>query len=201
MTGSTFHDRPECQEACERLLSFAALSGHFDPVKVLDIVEDILPERADPRCGSALAVVASALASQCLTKSGKDGQWIMLWDRRATMLQGWQSDGRLTDMIAWRRGFPCDQEAQDLHAVIRNEAPMTTAEIEAALADGADTSLDRLARIWGALAASSGTSPSHHLTVRAEQAWRAAEIGAWPAHRRPSTPDRDDSDESASPAP
>lgn len=102
---------------------FAALSGPFDPVALIEALGEVSPAEA--------ADVAVDLASVCDTSDPVN--WLMRGNVRRRELNALTESGALDASIAWRRGHALDDATDDLLAALEGTGSYSGASISGTL--------------------------------------------------------------------
>lgn len=155
------------EQAMSRSLSFAALSGPFDPRTALaaaDLSEDL---------GGAVAVT-SALAAVCDTRvSGAVDAWIMRAGARRRQIARLVQVGALEEALRERGRVDLDPASRDIADALlgRNdfEPKALAAELQARETEGAPDR-ERLERLASALERAGPQAPAHPLLARVRAA-------------------------------
>ena len=114
---------PETVTLVDRGRWFAALSGPFDPVVLLEALGDLTPAEA--------VDVTVDLASVCDT-SDQVG-WLMRWTVRRDVLNALAASDGLESAVQWRREHPRDSATDDLLAALSGTGSFSEAGISQTL--------------------------------------------------------------------
>ena len=147
---------------------FAALSGPFDPVALIEAVGDGSP--------AAAAEIAVDLASVCDTSDPVG--WLMRGSVRRAALDSLTTSGDLESAISWRRGHAHDAATEDLLAALEGTGSYAAGQISQTLQQAREREpLSRMAvaldRAGAHAPASDSRDAVHSAVGRAEAGIRA----------------------------
>lgn len=152
----------ERDERHERLETFAALSGRFDPAQALRLA------LAEPGSGTSatpsaelVIALASSLASLCDTAGDRASpDWVLRGPERLRILDRLRRDGVLSREIARRRDQGLDEEARDITDALSGDGPFARDRLRATIDKARIADLPRVRAMYAALTRAGPAAPT-----------------------------------------